>query len=64
MPHERNGPYGEAHLAIQEAVIEGSSRMRRSATNATMLAISAERVCAACDEMLGRDAADQRALAG
>jgi heptosyltransferase I len=53
MPAERNGPYGRQHIALQKARIEGSSRQRRRASNETMLAISVEDVCAACDKMLG-----------
>jgi len=54
MPHERNGPYGEPHIALQQARIEGSKRKRRNATNETMRAISVEHVEAACDEILAR----------
>ena len=39
MPGERNGPYGPRHITIQAARLAGSSRQRRSADNATMLAI-------------------------
>jgi len=55
MPAERNGPYGEAHIAIQEVCLQGSSRERRTADNSSMKAISVERVCEACDEIIHRD---------
>ena len=54
MPHERNGPYGPQHISIQSARLEGSSRERRTADNSTMKAITAVKVCLACDQMLGR----------
>jgi ADP-heptose:LPS heptosyltransferase len=53
MPAERNGPYGP-HIAIEVMRLTGSSRQRRTAGNEAMLAISAERVTAACDELLER----------
>jgi heptosyltransferase-1 len=49
MPHQRNGPYGPPHIAVQEMVLEGGSRARRRASNASMTAISVAKVCAACD---------------
>jgi len=52
MPHERNGPYGSPHVAIQRCVIDGPSRQRRQATDATMRAISVDDVRAACDRLL------------
>jgi lipopolysaccharide heptosyltransferase I len=54
MPRERNGPYGAAHLALQEVWLSGSSRARRTADNSSMRAISIASVCAACDTILGR----------
>ncbi|MEX2188854.1 MAG: glycosyltransferase family 9 protein [Pirellulales bacterium] len=54
MPADRNGPYGPQHIAIQKAVLNGTSRQRRTADNATMLAISVEDVVAACDTILAR----------
>jgi lipopolysaccharide heptosyltransferase I len=54
MPAERNGPYGAAHIALQNARLEGSSRARRRANNDTMLTISVEEVCAACDTIAAR----------
>jgi lipopolysaccharide heptosyltransferase I len=54
MPGERNGPYGEQHITIQVARLEGSSRQRRRAGNETMLAIDVARVTAACDTILAR----------
>jgi lipopolysaccharide heptosyltransferase I len=56
MPAERNGPYGAGHIALQKARLEGTSRQRRTADNATMLAITAEDVAAACDQILARRA--------
>ena len=52
MPGERNGPYGPGHVVVQKALLTGSSRERRQADNASMLAITVEDVCAACDEIL------------
>ncbi|MEX0641459.1 MAG: lipopolysaccharide heptosyltransferase family protein, partial [Pirellulales bacterium] len=54
MPAKRNGPYGPQHIALQKARLEGSSGERRRANNATMLAISVDDVCDACDELLSR----------
>ncbi len=56
MPVERNGPYGPAHLGIQKATLTGGSRGRRSASDATMRAISVDDVTAACDTLLSRSA--------
>jgi heptosyltransferase I len=61
MPAERNGPYGAEHIALQNAQLEGSSRSRRTASDATMRTISVEEVCAACDRILDRSAIDQPA---
>ncbi|MCA9246478.1 MAG: lipopolysaccharide heptosyltransferase I [Planctomycetales bacterium] len=52
MPHERNGPYGDGHIAIQKACLAGGSRQRRNANNDTMLAIEVDDVCAVCDRLL------------
>ena len=46
--------YGQGHLAIQKAHLEGGSRMRRNANNDTMLAIKPEDVFAACDQLLAQ----------
>ena len=54
MPAERNGPYGDEHIALQNVYLEGSSRSRRNASNDSMRAISIEEVCAACDRILDR----------
>jgi lipopolysaccharide heptosyltransferase I len=54
MPGERNGPYGAQHITLQNARLEGSSRSRRNASDATMRTISIEEVCAACDQILDR----------
>jgi ADP-heptose:LPS heptosyltransferase len=50
----RNGPYGEKHIVLQKVLLEGGSRERRNADNASMLAISVEDVCAACDRLIER----------
>ena len=52
MAGERNGPYGPQHITIQVARLAGSSRQRRSADNATMLAIDVARVATACETQL------------
>jgi len=60
MPHQRNGPYGPMHVAVQETVIRGGSRARRRADNASMVAIPADKVCAACDTVLRRADSGQK----
>lgn len=62
MPHERNGPYGPQHIAVQQARLADGSHGRRRADRATMQAISVDHVCAACDAILSRSqpAAGQR----
>lgn len=57
MPAERNGPYGHQHIALQKICLSGSSRSRRTADNASMLAISVADVTAACDQLLERQVA-------
>ena len=59
MPAERNGPYGAGNIAVQEICLSGSSRERRRADNASMRAISVERVATACDQILSRPAERQ-----
>ncbi len=54
---QRNGPYGPQHLALQNVLLTGGSRARRTADNASMRAISAEEVCDACDRLLARNQA-------
>ena len=61
VPHERNGPYGDRHIALQKSRLEGGSRLRRNATNETMLAIESKDVCAACDKLLARAGNDIQA---
>ena len=61
MPGERNGPYGRGHIILQKARLEGTSRQRRTADNATMLAIATEDVMAACDSILARQARPRQA---
>jgi heptosyltransferase I len=51
----RNGPYGQGHIAIQRMLLEGSSRQRREASDASMRAIEIADVCAACDRLLGQE---------
>jgi lipopolysaccharide heptosyltransferase I len=50
------GPYGNPHRALQMRYQEGSRRARRNADNSAMREISAERVCAACDQLLSETA--------
>jgi heptosyltransferase-1 len=51
----RNGPYDNQHITLQKALLTGASRRSaRAADNASMLAISVEDVCAACDAMMER----------
>jgi lipopolysaccharide heptosyltransferase I len=54
MPAERNGPYGPHHVTVQKMHLTGRSRDRRNAGPESMLAISVEDVCAACDAALDR----------
>jgi lipopolysaccharide heptosyltransferase I len=53
----QSGPHGPGHRALQEVYLEGTSRERRKADNATMKAISVETVCAACSEMIAESRA-------
>ena len=49
----RNGPYGERHIVLQKAHLDGAARKSaRTSDNAGMLAIAVEDVCAACDAMI------------
>lgn len=62
----QSGPHGLGHRAIQETYLEGTSRERRKADNATMKAISVESVCKACSEVLSErqaEGANQRRVA-
>lgn len=54
MPAQRNGPYGPQHISVQKACLSDNSRSRRTADNASMLAISVDDVTAACDTLLNR----------
>jgi lipopolysaccharide heptosyltransferase I len=58
---QRNGPYGEQHIALQRALLEGGSRQRRQADNTAMLAIEVEDVAAACDEIIERHQSSRHA---
>jgi len=53
-PAEGHGPYGPGHVVIQRMTIHGTSHERRHASSALMEAIDVPSVCAACDEVLGR----------
>jgi ADP-heptose:LPS heptosyltransferase len=48
----QSGPYGPGHRALQEVYLEGTSRNRRHADNASMKRITADKACRACDEVL------------
>ncbi|MCO6459152.1 MAG: glycosyltransferase family 9 protein [Pirellulaceae bacterium] len=48
------GPYGPGHIALQAWHQDGNSRQRRGTDNSAMLAVSAQQVCQACDEVLNR----------
>ena len=50
----KSGPYGEGHVCVQSYYQQGSSRVRRTADNSAMRAISVEDVCQACDVVLSR----------
>ncbi|MBN2713155.1 MAG: glycosyltransferase family 9 protein [Planctomycetes bacterium] len=52
MPWERNGPYGDGHVAIQKMRIDGTSRERRNATKESMDAISADDVFEGCAKIV------------
>ncbi len=54
MPHQRNGPYGPAHIALQQAGLSGSSRRNRKTDRSTMKAITVDLVTEACQELLKR----------
>jgi lipopolysaccharide heptosyltransferase I len=54
MPVSRCGPYGSKHIALQNAKLAGKLKNRRTADNATMLAIGVDEVCCACEDILAR----------
>ena len=54
MPAKRCGPYGSQHIALQKVTLDGKLKNRRRTTNESMLTISVEHVCAACDTILYR----------
>jgi lipopolysaccharide heptosyltransferase I len=60
MPAARNGPYGAQHIALQQVLLTGSSRERRTANNESMQAIPVDQVAAACDTILARPLARAR----
>jgi lipopolysaccharide heptosyltransferase I len=52
---ERSGPYGPRHIAVQEASLDDPLDPRRKRmSNELMKAITADMVCAACDQLLAR----------
>lgn len=53
----QSGPHGPGHRALQEVYLEGTSRDRRKADNATMKAISVQAVCKACSELIAENQA-------
>ena len=55
MPAERNGPYGPAHIAIQKAHFNGTSRERRTASPELMEAITVEDVVEASKKILNTE---------
>ncbi len=55
----QSGPHGSGHRALQEVYLEGTSRERRKADNATMKAISVEAVCEACSEVIAQSRASK-----
>jgi heptosyltransferase-1 len=54
-PAKGHGPYGPQHIALQELLLEASTRARRNAPISFMEAIHVESVCGACDQILKRD---------
>ena len=54
MPAERNGPYGPAHISLQNVRVTASKRELKRMDNVSMRAISVEEVCDACDQLLDR----------
>jgi ADP-heptose:LPS heptosyltransferase len=60
MPAERNGPYGAQHVAVQKVCLAGSSREKRTAGPESMEAISVDDACAACEQILAREAGARR----
>ncbi|QDU58823.1 glycosyltransferase family 9 protein [Aeoliella mucimassa] len=55
------GAYGRSNIRLQQYYQGGTARQRRAANNTAMQAITVERVCKACDQLLARSRA---ALAG
>lgn len=53
----QSGPHGNGHRPLQEVFLEGTSRERRKADNATMKAISVQAVCKACSELIAESRA-------
>ncbi|MEN6459448.1 MAG: glycosyltransferase family 9 protein [Thermoguttaceae bacterium] len=58
-PAMRHGPYGSQNISLQQMVFEGSARARRTAPAVYMESITAAMACAACDNILRRDAPRQ-----
>ena len=55
----QSGPHGVGHRALQEVYLNGTSRERRKADNATMKAISVQAVCKACSELIAEGQATE-----
>jgi ADP-heptose:LPS heptosyltransferase len=63
MPARWCGPYGPQHIAVQKVEPPAKLKDRRRATNASMLAITVDDVCGACDQILSRRGARRPVLA-
>ncbi|MBM4004361.1 MAG: glycosyltransferase family 9 protein [Planctomycetes bacterium] len=59
-----SGPYGHGHRAVQAYYQQGTSRQRRSGSNAAMLAVFVDDVCQACVEVLEDNSRPRLRVAG
>lgn len=59
MPAQRCGPYGQQNIALQKVNLAGKLKNRRRMTNESMLTISVDDVCTACDTIMNRSRASQ-----
>jgi lipopolysaccharide heptosyltransferase I len=59
-----SGPYGHGHRAVQAYNQQGTSRQRRSGSNAAMLAVLVDDVCQACVDVLEDNARPRLRVAG